>query len=91
MAKKLGTVTGKAVWSWESDRTEPNMGQIEALSIIFGIKKSDLIEDHPTAADLPDVISIDAGQILMDDLTDEQKEEVKRYVEWIKDRDKKGN
>ena len=82
-------INKSTISTWCKGVKMPRMGTIQTLADYFGIRKSDLIEDHPTAADLPDVISIDAGRIVTDDLTEEQKEEVKRYVEWIKNRDKK--
>ena len=39
--------------SWENNRTEPNLGQIEKMCIIFGCKKTDLIE---VQRDIPDYV-----------------------------------
>lgn len=43
---KMLHVTNKAISSWETGRTEPNMGNIEDLAAVFHCKKSDLLEDH---------------------------------------------
>ena len=37
-------VSNKAVSSWEKDRTEPNIGMIEAMCEIFKCQKTDLID-----------------------------------------------
>ena len=47
LADKLN-VSGKTISSWEVNRTEPNMGNIEALSQTLGCRKSDLIGE-PTS------------------------------------------
>lgn len=41
-------VSGKTVWSWETGRTEPNMGAIQQLADIFGIRTDSLISDDDT-------------------------------------------
>lgn len=47
LAVKLN-VSNKTVSSWECGRTEPKMDMIEAMSTIFGIRKSELLEDDFT-------------------------------------------
>lgn len=47
LAKRLN-VSNKTVSSWECGRTEPKMDMIEKLSVIFGLKKSELLEENPT-------------------------------------------
>lgn len=42
LAKALG-VSKQTVSSWETNRTEPNIGTIEVLARIFGCSKLDLI------------------------------------------------
>lgn len=42
LAELLDT-SGKTVWSWESNRTEPNIGQVEKMAKIFECKIEDLI------------------------------------------------
>ena len=42
LCKKLG-VSDKTISSWEVERTEPNMGQINAMADIFGCEVSDLV------------------------------------------------
>lgn len=37
-------ISNKTISSWEKDRTEPNIGMIEAMCEIFGCQKSDLID-----------------------------------------------
>lgn len=49
VAKLLG-VTDKAVSTWENDRRIPRIGQIEKLCAMFGVKKSQLLEDNLRAS-----------------------------------------
>lgn len=42
LAEKLG-VNYRTVASWEKDRTEPNIGMVERMAIIFGCTKTKII------------------------------------------------
>ena len=42
LAARLG-VSDKTVSSWEIDRTEPKMGKVEALALVLGCLKTDII------------------------------------------------
>ncbi len=46
---KIAGVSRGAVSQWEGGLSEPRMGAIQKLADYFGIKKSDLIEDAPSA------------------------------------------
>ena len=82
-------INKSTISTWCKGTKMPRMGTIQTLANYFGIKKSDLIEEHPLVSDLPREFAIDDGEIITDGLSEDQKEEVKRFVEWIKDRDKK--
>jgi len=63
LGKMLG-VSHATISSWEINRTEPNIGQIERMAKIFGCKKSELmgtyreIPNHiPGTAELVDLFS----------------------------------
>lgn len=45
MAEKMH-VNQNTISSWETNRTEPNMGMIEAMAEILGCSKSDIIGEH---------------------------------------------
>lgn len=45
-------VSEKTISSWEVDRTEPNIGNIEALAVCLGVKKSALIGEELTEQNL---------------------------------------
>lgn len=47
VAKLLG-VTDKAVSTWENDKKIPRMGKIEKICSMFGVRKSELLEDDLT-------------------------------------------
>ena len=49
LAKKLG-VTRQAVSSWERGRTEPSMNDVEKMAIVFGVQKSDIIDNEKAIA-----------------------------------------
>ena len=52
LAKAIG-VSKQTISSWETDRTEPNIGAIETMSRIFGCSKLDLIgKDYITTHDI---------------------------------------
>lgn len=42
VAQKMN-VSAKTISSWEIDRTQPNVGQLERLAAIFECEKSDLV------------------------------------------------
>ena len=47
LAQKLG-VSDKAVSTWENDKKIPRMGAIDKMSTLFGVLKSDIVEDGKT-------------------------------------------
>lgn len=42
----LINVSGATISSWETDRTEPNIGMIEALCGVFDCTKSELLDEN---------------------------------------------
>lgn len=69
----LGVKHG-AISSWENNRTEPNLGQIEKMCIIFGCKKTDLIE---ISVDIPEYVP---GTVELIDLFSRVKPEQRQAV-----------
>lgn len=54
---ELGNAIGVkhgAISSWENNRTEPNMGQIERMCSVFGCRKTDLIDGY--SFDVPEYV-----------------------------------
>lgn len=52
---ELGSIAGvsdKAVSTWENGTKVPRMGALQKLADHFGLRKSDLIEDAPSAVTL---------------------------------------
>lgn len=45
LASRLGVTRG-SISQWENGISAPRMGVIEQMSALFGVKKSDLIEDY---------------------------------------------
>lgn len=46
----IAGVSDKAVCTWENGQKTPRMGAIQKIADYFGIKKSDIIEDHANSA-----------------------------------------
>lgn len=46
LAAKLGVTRG-SISQWENGISAPRMGVIEQMSSLFGVKKSEIIEDRP--------------------------------------------
>lgn len=80
---KLGVKHG-AVSSWENGRTEPNIGQIEKMCLIFNCKKSDLIG----VDNAPDLWADNIGiiELKMADMNTSQLERIKKYAEYLQTR-----
>ncbi len=77
LAAKLGVTRG-SISQWENGISAPRMGVIEQMSALFGVKKSDIIEDRPSseppddretraheAAQLFDSLSIDQQRAVL--------------------------
>lgn len=89
-------VSGKTVWSWETGRTEPNMGAIQQLADIFGVRTDVLIsaDDEKEQKVLPDFndaeeamrfvlelpLVADFGGYDLSKMTDQQKIDFAREV-----------
>lgn len=81
LADKLN-VTNKAISSWENDRTEPNMGMIEAMCKVFQCTKTELIDG--IISELPkDNHENDDLMDKVNKLSPIQKKEVMRYIDFI--------
>lgn len=79
LADKLN-VTNKAISSWETDRTEPNMGMIEQMCRVFQCTKTELIDG--TVANTPDSMTADFVQ-KFSKLSAEQQVDVLQYIDFL--------
>ena len=63
LAQKLG-VTDKAVSTWENDKKIPRMGIIDKMSRLFGVLKSDIVEDGKSIKNALELTSHERNVIL---------------------------
>lgn len=102
--QQLGEIAGvsdKAVSTWESGNVIPRMGAIDRMASYFGISKSDIIEDEKnTISKLSNANGVPVRPITDAELkfalfdgdqtvTDAQFEEVKRFAQFIRERDRR--
>lgn len=71
---------------WYNAKIYPGIDKIEMLANYFNIKKSDLIENKDDDFRFASYNGIDTT-----DLTDEEIDEIKRFVEFVKNKRKKDN
>ena len=70
--KEFGIIAGvsdKAVSTWEQGLKEPRMGAIQKIADHFGIRKSDIIEDHGLETNSSPALS----------LTQQEETHIKKY------------
>lgn len=75
IADKLN-VSDKTISSWEKNRTEPNMAYVEMLADVFSCRKSEIIGEaavHTLAAHFEGI-----------DFTDEEKQKIIDFAEFIR-------
>ena len=70
------------VSSWINAVKYPRRDKIELLADYFGVMPSDITEDKTVHQDTM------AAHFDKDGLTEEEIEEVNKFIEWIKNRDK---
>ena len=81
MAKDLD-LKESTVSSWINAVKYPRRDKIELLTDYFGVMPSDITEDKTVQQDTM------AAHFDKDGLTEEEIEEVNKFIEWIKNRDK---
>lgn len=74
------------VKSWYKGNKSPTIDELEMLANYLNIKKSDLIENKDDDFRFASYNGIDTT-----DLTDEEIDEIKRFVEFVKNKRKKDN
>lgn len=82
-------VARPTISSWELNRTEPTMGNIEALAKIFKCKKSELIGENPTTFEPINTIAIELDKdkkikLLMDEARQAEIESIERCLEYLR-------
>lgn len=82
-------VARPTISSWELNRTEPTMGNIEALAKIFKCKKSELIGENPTTFEPINTIAIELDKdkkikLLMEEASQAEIESIERCLEYLR-------
>ena len=82
-------VSRPTISSWESNRTEPTMGNIEALARVFNCKKSELIGENPTTyAPVDTIMEIQSKEkdisLLMEEAKLSDSETIKRVTQYLR-------
>ena len=83
LAAKIG-VKRQTISSWEVDRTEPSIQDVQAMAKVFGCKVSDLIPDRT-------VYQVALEKTFIDDyysLTEEHRKQVNDYISFLKQKEK---
>lgn len=85
---KMLQVTPSAVSQWENGRTTPDISLIPQIAELLGTTVSDLMgesqPEHPVIRDEDIRFALSDGD---EPITDEQFEEVKKFVSFIRSRD----
>ena len=87
LGDKLG-ISGKTISSWEKNRSEPKMGMIEKMSVIFGCNKSDIIDKRIIPFIEHHKSEMDKLFERIQNLDDEQKKLMFEYVEFLEIKNK---
>jgi transcriptional regulator with XRE-family HTH domain len=82
-------VARPTISSWELNRTEPTMGNIEALANIFRCKKSDLIGENPTTYEPINTIAVELDkekqiELLIEEVRQSDTEFINRATEYLR-------
>ena len=82
-------VARPTISSWELNRTEPAMGNIEALAKIFKCKKSELIGENPTTYEPINTIAVELDkekqiELLVEEAKQADTEFIKRATEYLR-------
>ena len=92
LGKALG-VSAQAISKWELDKAEPDGDSIKKLCQIFGVDANDLLGVPPVSDDKAHTVSDDDIKFALfngdQEITDEQFEEVKRFAQFIRERDRR--
>lgn len=84
----IAKVTNKAVSAWESGTSEPRMGALERISKHFNVKKSNLIEPGGMDIWTPKLAKAISLRYENEDFTEEEIEDIVKYIEFVKSRRK---
>lgn len=78
LAARMG-ISRQTISSWETDRTEPSIQDVQRLADIFGCKKSDLIGAYQAETDY----NVQTIAELSKRLTDTQQRILIKYMQFL--------
>lgn len=85
LAHKLGRKSASSVSEWEKGKYTPKMTTLKEISEIFNVSINDMMTKDLSN---PEEIETVAAHLDYTDLTDEELEEVQRYIDFVKSRKK---
>lgn len=86
LAHKLGRKSASSVSEWEKGKYTPKMKTLKDISDIFNVSINDLMSKDLSNVEVEEPTV--AAHFNKEDLTEEEIEEVNKFIEWIKNRDK---
>ena len=78
-------VSQSTISNWIKEVKYPRIGKIEELAEYFNVPKSQITERQDVVKEKQDTI---AAHFDKENLTEEEMEEVRQFIEWVKNRDK---
>ncbi|KKD23356.1 repressor [Staphylococcus cohnii subsp. cohnii] len=89
LAHKLGRKSASSISEWEKGKYTPKMKTLKEISDIFNVSINDLmsIDLSNISNEQPEQDTI-AAHFDKDGLTEDEIEEVNKFIEWVKNRDK---
>lgn len=87
LAHKLGKKSASSISEWEKGKYTPKMKTLKDISDIFNVSINDLMSIDLSEQSQPEQDTI-AAHFDKDGLTEEEIEEVNKFIQWVKDREK---
>ncbi|MBF7019254.1 helix-turn-helix transcriptional regulator [Staphylococcus sp. 18_1_E_LY] len=78
-------VSQSTISNWIKEVKYPRIGKIEELAEYFNVPKSRITERQDVVKEEQDTF---AAHFDKENLTEEEMEEVRKFIEWVKNRDK---
>lgn len=78
-------VSQSTISNWIKELKYPRIGKVEELAEYFNVPKSRITERQDKIEETQDTI---AAHFDKEGLNEEEQEEVRKFIEWVKNRDK---
>ena len=80
-------VSYTTISDWINGKTYPRIDKIELMANYFGVEKSDLVEDK-SSIEKPNANALRVAAHIDDDVTEEEMEDIIKYIEFLKSQHK---